>query len=139
MTWFAVRAGILKRKMFCADERFFLYWEDVDCGLGAQKAGFKNVVVPSAKIWHKVSVSTEGMESPLRAYHKTHSHLLFAKLHAPWALRRLYNVFLSDIAWLLFKSADHERIKKARSYIAATTDYHLKRTDKGPKWLWEDL
>jgi len=118
------------------DERFFLYWEDVDWGFRAQKAGFENVVVPSAKIWHKVSVSTGGMDSLLRAYHKTRSHLLFAKIHSPWSLRRLHNGFFRDIAWLLFKSNDHERVKKVRAYISAIIDYHLGRTDKGPLWLW---
>jgi GT2 family glycosyltransferase len=121
------------------DERFFLYWEDVDWCLRAQNAGFKNLVVPSARIWHKISVSTGGMDSPLRAYHKTRSHLFFAKLHAPWALRRLHNMFLRDIAWLLIKSNELDRIKKSRAYISAIRDYHLGRTNKGPKWLWEEL
>jgi len=121
------------------DERFFLYWEDVDWCLRAQEAGFKNIVVPSAKIWHKVSVSTGGMDSVIRAYHKTRSHLLMAKLHAPTALNRLHQGFFRDIAWLLFRSSDKDRVKKARAYIWAIRDYHLGRTDEGPKWLWENL
>ncbi|MDO9575951.1 MAG: glycosyltransferase family 2 protein, partial [bacterium] len=118
------------------DERFFLYWEDVDWGLRAKKAGFKNLTVPSAHIWHKVSVSTGGMESPLRAYHKTRSHLVMAKLHAPWALNRLHWRFFRDIAWLLFRSSDREKIKKVRAYFAAIIDYHLGKTGRGPHWLW---
>lgn len=121
------------------DERFFLYWEDVDWGLRAQKVGFRNLVVPSAGIWHKVSVSTGGMESPLRVYHKTRSHLLFAKIHRPSALKRLQIGFFRDIAWLLLKSNDPDRVRKARGYISAIKDYHLGRTDKGPKWLWKNL
>ena len=118
------------------DERFFLYWEDVDWGLRAKKAGFANWVIPNAHIWHKVSVSTGGMESPLRAYHKTRSHLVMAKLHAPWTLNKLQRAFFRDVAWLLFKSSDRERVKKARAYISAIKDYHLGRTDRGPLWLW---
>lgn len=126
-------------KIGLLDERFFLYWEDVDWGLRAQRVGFKNIVVPSAKIWHKVSVSTGGMDSPLRAYHKTRSHLLFAKIHSPWALNKLYIGFLRNVAWLLLKPNDQDRVRKARAYISAIRDYSLERTDKGPKWLWEDL
>jgi GT2 family glycosyltransferase len=134
-------ALLVKKKLIdivgLLDERFFLYWEDVDWGLRAQKAGFTNLIVPNAHIWHKVSVSTGGMDSPLRAYHKTRSHLLMAKLHAPCTLNRLHWGFSRDIAWLLFKSTDLERVKKARAYISAIKDYHLGRTHKGPLWLWQ--
>jgi GT2 family glycosyltransferase len=120
------------------NESFFLYWEDVDWGLRATKAGFKNVVVPTAQIWHKISVSTGGPNSPLKTYHKTRSHLIMAKLHAPWALSRLQRTFFRDIAWLLLKSKDKNRMPRARAYLAAIKDYHLHRTGKGPHWLWEN-
>jgi GT2 family glycosyltransferase len=118
------------------NERFFLYWEDVDWGLRAMKAGFKNVVVPRAQIWHKISVSAGGPDSPLKAYHKTRSHLLMAELHTPQALNRLQNGFLRDVAWLLLKSSDTNRIKTAGAYLAAIRDYHLAKTGRGPNWLW---
>jgi GT2 family glycosyltransferase len=38
-------------------EEYFLYFEDVDWCLRARKAGYKCVLVPEAKIWHKVSSS----------------------------------------------------------------------------------
>lgn len=120
------------------DERFFLYWEDVDWGLRAKNAGFRNVVIPAAHIWHKVSVSSGGMDSLIRAYHKTRSHLLLAKLHAPDALTKLHIQFIRDIAWLLLKSNDRNRFKKAHAYIAAIRDYHMGKTDKGPQWIWND-
>ena len=118
------------------DERFFLYWEDTDWGLRAEKAGFKNLVIPSAHVWHKVSVSSGGMDSLIRVYHKTRSHLLLAKLHAPDALTKLHIQFIRDIAWLLLKSDDRNRFKKARAYIAAIKDYHKGKADKGPQWIW---
>lgn len=124
-------------KIGLLDERFFLYWEDVDWGLRAKKAGFANWVIPNAHIWHKVSVSTGGMDSPLRAYHKTRSHLVMAKLHTPWTLNKLQRGFFRDIAWLVLKSSSKDRIKKAIAYLAAIKDYHLGRTGKGPQWLWE--
>jgi len=119
------------------DERFFLYWEDVDWGLRAAKAGYKNLIVPSARIWHKVSVSTGGPDSPLKSYHKTRSHLIMANLHAPWVLAKLQYAFLRDIAWLLLKSFDEKRMRKALAYLAAIKDYHLGKTDRGPHWLWQ--
>jgi GT2 family glycosyltransferase len=120
------------------DERFFLYWEDVDWGLRAQKAGFRNLIVPKAYIWHKISISTGGPDSPLKAYHKTRSNLFLAKIHNPDAVNRLQRGFFRDIAWLLFKSGDKDRINKARAYVAAIKDYYLGRTDEGPCWLWRN-
>jgi GT2 family glycosyltransferase len=125
-------------KIDLLNERFFLYWEDVDWGLRAMKAGFKNLVVPEAQIWHKISVSAGGPDSPLKAYHKTRSHLLMAKLHAPWALSRLQGTFFRDIAWLLLKSSDNKRMRRARAYLAAIKDYHLHKTGEGPHWLWKN-
>jgi len=119
-------------------ERYFLYWEDVDWGLRAKKAGFKNVVVPRSRIWHKVSASSGGMDSPSRIYHKTRSHLLFARLHAPETLKVLHLHLFRDIAWLLIKSSDSRRFLKIRAYISAIRDYHFGRADKGPEWLWVD-
>ncbi len=135
-------ALLIKRKVIekigLLDERFFLYWEDVDWGLRAKNAGYRNIIVPNAHIWHKVSVSTGGTASPLKAYHKTRSHLFFAKMYASGALVRLHYGFIRDIAWLLLKSLDENRIKKAYAYFAAQRDYYLTRTDKGPIWLWEN-
>jgi len=123
-------------KIGLLNERFFLYWEDVDWGLRAKKAGLKNFVVPQSRIWHKVSASTGGMDSLLRAYHKTRSHLLMASLYAPAAMTRLHVSFFRDIAWLLIKSSDKNRVLRARAYMAAIIDYHRGRTDGGPNWLW---
>jgi len=123
-------------KIGLLDERFFLYWEDVDWGLRAKKAGFTNLVIPTSRISHKVSISSGGMDSLIRVYHKTRSHLLMAKLHAPSALPKLHVQFLKDIAWLIFKSGDEKRFKKAHAFIAAIKDYHLGKTDKGPEAIW---
>jgi len=47
------------------DERFFPgYYEDLDFCLRAKKNKIKMQVIPDAKIWHKVSQSSGGEESP---------------------------------------------------------------------------
>jgi GT2 family glycosyltransferase len=129
----------LIEKVGLLNEGFFIYWEDVDFGLRSIKAGFKNLVVHNSHVWHKVTVSMGGLKSPRTIYHKTRSHLFLAKIHAPWTLNKLHIGFFRDIAWLIFKSPDGSRFKRARAYFSAITDYHLGSTSKGPKWLWEDL
>ncbi|MCX5721246.1 MAG: glycosyltransferase family 2 protein [Nitrospirae bacterium] len=138
--WLTGCCLLIKRQAFekagLLDERFFLYWEDTDWGLRLHRSGLRTVVVPSAHIWHKVSSSTGGTESALKAYHKIRSHLLFAQLHAPHAMFALQWRVLRDIVWLVVKSRQPDRAKKARAYAAAIMDYHAGRTDRGPQWLW---
>jgi GT2 family glycosyltransferase len=126
-------------KIGLLDERFFLYWEDVDWGLRVKKNNQKNAIILSSKIWHKVSVSTGGPNSALKVYHKTRSHLLFHNIHITGTNAQLMMKFGRDISWLLFKSDDRDRFRKAMAYLAAIKDYYLGRTGKGPKWLWQNL
>ena len=118
------------------DERFFLYWEDTDWGLRVTTGGLRNVVVPAARIWHRGFVSSGGVDSPVRVYHKTRSHLLFARRHALHALPRLHRRFARDVAWLVLKSHTDGRLSVARAMLAAVRDFHLGRTGPGPLWLW---
>jgi len=124
-------------KIGLLDERFFLYWEDVDWGLRARKAGFTNLVVPNSHIWHKISVSTGGTDSPLKAYHKARSHLYFSKLHTPWVTNKLKRRLLRDIGWLLLKSQNKNRFRSALAYFSAIMDCRLRKEGAGPALLWD--
>jgi len=139
--WLTGCCVLLKRrvleKLGLLDERFFIYWGDTDFSLRIRKAGFRIAVAPGAHIWHKVSLSTGGDDSPLKAYHKVRGQLLFMKLHAPHALIHVYRAVLRDISWLLFKSKNRNRFRKARALVAAVKDYHVGCEDKGPNWLWQ--
>jgi len=80
------------------DERFFLYYEDVDYCLRARKAGFDCLVVPSAKIWHKISSSVSGLGSPkILRYHYRNVMLLTEK-NAPVLIRWLRHLWAGLIA-----------------------------------------
>jgi GT2 family glycosyltransferase len=105
------------------DETFFLYWEDSDWGLRATAAGFRIEVLPAAKIWHKVSASSGGNDSPLKAYHKTKGHLFFARRHSPRAVPRLLRGFIRDVAWLVFKSGARNRFRRAAACLAGIAGY----------------
>jgi GT2 family glycosyltransferase len=139
--WLTGCCLVLKRsvleKLGPLDERFFIYWGDTDFSLRIKKVGFRTVVVPRAHIWHKVSLSTGGDSSPLKAYHKARGELLFAQVHAPRAMLKVYRAILRDIGWLLLKSHDGNRLRKARALVAAVRDYHLGCVDRGPSWLWQ--
>jgi GT2 family glycosyltransferase len=67
------------------DERFFMYYEDADLCRRVQGAGYRLLVVPAARMWHKVSAST-GEGSPLQKYYLARSGVLFFAKHTPWFL-----------------------------------------------------
>jgi GT2 family glycosyltransferase len=46
------------------DEKFHLYYEDMDLSLRVKRAGLQILVVPKAKAWHKVARSSGGIDSP---------------------------------------------------------------------------
>jgi GT2 family glycosyltransferase len=65
------------------EEDFFLNFEEMDWCYRARAAGYRSYAVPEAKLWHKVSVSFGGAESPLWKYFMTRNELLWARKHLP--------------------------------------------------------
>ncbi|MBK8430206.1 MAG: glycosyltransferase family 2 protein [Chloroflexi bacterium] len=50
------------------DEQFFLYYEDLDYCQRMRQAGYTLAMIPTAKVWHKVSVSTGGWHTPMERF-----------------------------------------------------------------------
>jgi GT2 family glycosyltransferase len=62
-----------------------IYYEDVDLCVRARRAGFRLLLVPSAKMWHKVSASGGGSGSPRERYLMArHSVRYFRKYVRGW-------------------------------------------------------
>ncbi len=74
---------LVKRAVFekigLLDERFFLYFEDMDFCLRAKKAGFASMIVPQAKIYHKVSATASKLQDPIIWYYHVRNYLLLVK------------------------------------------------------------
>lgn len=64
------------------DERFFMYYEDMDLCLRARQAGLRILLVPAAKMWHKVARSSGGSDSANERYWMARSSVLFFRKHA---------------------------------------------------------
>jgi GT2 family glycosyltransferase len=72
---FLVKAEVMRR-LGLLDDRFFAYYEDTEWCVRARRAGYRTVVVPRARIWHKISpVAREA--SPRVHYFMTRNRLLF--------------------------------------------------------------
>lgn len=117
------------------DESYFMYWEDADWGLRASEAGFKSLVVPAAKIWHKVSASSGGADSPIKAYYKARNRLVFAARHAPGARLAIVAEVARDIVWVLMRGTGPDRLLKIRALAAALAHYLSGRGGPAPEWL----
>ncbi len=62
-------------------EDYFMYYEDLDFCLRAKRAGFDIMYVPDALMWHVLSVSSGGKDSPLKQYFQIKSSLIFYRKH----------------------------------------------------------
>jgi GT2 family glycosyltransferase len=74
-----IRAEII-RTLHGFDERYFLYWEDVDLSFRIRKEGYELALIPQARIYHKVSKSFTGI-SPIAYYYTVRNNLLFMSQH----------------------------------------------------------
>lgn len=77
------------------DPRYFIYWEEVDWCVRAQKAGYRMRVVPASVLYHKVPRHAAG-PTPRVLYYLTRNRLLFLRKHLPWYRQPL------SLAWTLW-------------------------------------
>ncbi len=75
VSWASGCALLIKRVViqdigFLCDD-FFAVAEDVDYCLRAQEAGYKVVYAPGARVWHKVSASSDGGDAAQYIYYQT--------------------------------------------------------------------
>ncbi|MBI3154350.1 MAG: glycosyltransferase family 2 protein [Burkholderiales bacterium] len=75
-----VRAQVV-REVGLFDERYFLVWEESDWCYRARAAGWTSMVVPAARIWHKVGAAFGSEESPLRTYFSARNKLVWLARH----------------------------------------------------------
>ena len=89
-------AMLIRRSVFDEigffDPQFFLYLEDMDFCLRAQKAGFRLLFVPSAIVWHYGSASTV-KNVAFRKHHQARSTVLFLWKHTSWLLLPFVFIF----------------------------------------------
>jgi len=95
-----VRAELIE-KIGLMREEYFLYYEDVDWCISARRAGYKCVLVPTSKVWHKVS-ATNKEGSPSYIYYHTRNGLMLAKFNGN--IFQKIAAYISG-AWILLKQA----------------------------------
>jgi hypothetical protein len=90
-------AMLVKREVFEIigdfDETYVMYFEDADFCQRVRSAGFDILVIPWAKMWHKVSLSTRNIAS-IRIYHQMRSRVIFLNRHTSSILRIIANLYI---------------------------------------------
>ncbi|WIE53563.1 glycosyltransferase family 2 protein [Curtobacterium sp. MCBD17_003] len=68
------------------DERYFMYFEDVDLGYRLSRAGFRNVYEPAARVTHVGAHSTRGVSERMRHAHHASAYRFLASKYHGWYL-----------------------------------------------------
>lgn len=93
--WLSGSCQLFRRASFDAvggfDERYFMYFEDVDLGDRLTRAGWLNVYVPSAEVIHLGGHATSQASARMLAAHHESAYLYLADRHPgpAWAPVRL--------------------------------------------------
>jgi GT2 family glycosyltransferase len=102
-----------------------MYYEDLDLCLRASKAGFGLAAVTQAKMWHRVSLSTGGPESPMKQYHQVKSSIIFYTKHTRglWLFVNL-GIRIGHAGWITLKQLLRGRLRweTARCYFQGVAE-----------------
>lgn len=112
-------------KIGLLDPSFFMYGEDVDWGIRAQRAGFQVLFVPRARVWHK-GVQREYLPEPYVTYYTARNELRLIRKHRGG--RRAYGKTL----------ARHLRTLTAWTLLPRWSDKRAHRSALA-RALWDDL
>lgn len=77
-----IRRDVIERIGYL-DERFFLYLEDLDYCLRAEKSGFRLLYHPQSVVWHVNAGSSGGAGKSIHEYYMTRNRLLVGMRYAP--------------------------------------------------------
>ncbi len=145
------------RQIGLLEPMYFLNYEEIDFCTRVTRSGFANVFVPTAKLWHKISVSFGGEDSPLKTYFTFRNRLLWAKRNLPFRQRvaihwsiyaqvnaRFFGHLLRTeggdrrtLRGLLWRAASALKSANNRAWWLGIRDYWRCRFGTCPPEVWE--
>jgi GT2 family glycosyltransferase len=120
-SFWSVHRSVIDNIGYLYDE-YFLYYEETEYCVRANKAGFPLIYIPAPNIEH-VDVSGLGRGSNLHQYYLARNHLLFVMRNAPWYVK------LHEIARLP-KTMYQHAIKGHKGAFRGDLDFLLFRRGK---------
>ncbi|MBI2953462.1 MAG: glycosyltransferase family 2 protein [Chloroflexi bacterium] len=111
-----VKASVF-RDIGLLDTMFFMYYEDTDFCLRARAKGYLVEFVPAARVWHKISASTEG-DAARRVYLRARSKAIFYRRYARGMASITTWPFLAfGTLWTVTRSLAHRQPDGSRYYL----------------------
>lgn len=125
-----LRASVL-RQTGMLDPDYFLVFEETDLCARILDRGYRAVVVPGARVWHKVSVTFGGEESPVYLYYFHRNNLLYVqkRLRGARKLSGFVHVFArqAHYVWHLHRNRLPSARLHTRVMVRAVGDFLLHR------------
>jgi GT2 family glycosyltransferase len=117
------------------DENFFAYREEVDWCYRARQAGYKNLYISQAHVWHP-DTRTRDINSPLVTYYMARNRLLFARKHglgSKYIARCLALYFLQIVNWTIQPKWRHKQ-RQRDALLHAVLDFSRGRFGRA-EWI----
>lgn len=115
-------------KVGLLDDQFFMYYEETEWCVRANRAGFKIYMAPMAMVWHKISIEARAA-SPRTYYYMTRNRLLFLRNtragYQTWGYT-LFEYLRTFMSWTLRPKWQDRRHLRA-VMLRAFRDYSLGR------------
>jgi hypothetical protein len=101
------------------DDSFKMYYEDADFCLRTRKNNLRIMVIPKAKAWHKVSLSSGGVDSPIERFWMAKSSILFIKKHSSkWQLLFIIPWRTASAIKTIFRLMSNAQYASLQAYIS---------------------
>lgn len=112
------------------DDSFFLYYEDLDYCQRMKQAGERLMMLPAAHLWHVVSASSGGAESPQTRYWLARSSGRYFRKHGQgWRLWLIVPFRLASALRLTIRLYGRREWETLRRYWQGLKEGWLSRTD----------
>ncbi len=106
------------QKVGLFDPRFFLTWEDIDYCYQARKYDYQTMIIPQAKVWHKLSASFEGgHKGPQFQYYSMRNRFLWVEKNLKGSERiKVFFKFTKDV-YTTMRALCHRRVPPEQTLI----------------------
>ncbi|MDF2386932.1 glycosyltransferase family 2 protein [Nostoc ellipsosporum NOK] len=135
-----VKAEVVK-KIGMLEPKYFLMWEEVDWCYRAKRAGYKCLLVPESKVWHKISSSFSGGDkAPHYQYFWWRNRLLwvernFSFLEAFSIYKAIFRDTLRQIRKYFNSQSGSQEKLKSQAALEGVKDYFLRKFGNCPEWV----
>lgn len=113
------------------DEKYFLYFEDADFSIKAERAGFKLTFLEEPKVRHQVSSTTKKLGSALLLRYHYRNALYFNLKNGPWYIKLLvwpwsFWVVIKQLLKIMFMYRQNE----SSAILKGVFDWYIGRMGK---------